>query len=164
MFVSRQKKQNTGATLLEVIIFLVIIGVAIAATMNIFTQNLLSNTDPLIRVRALELAQAQLDEILARKFDENTPTGGVPACNSSSGAACLGIVADSDFDDVGDFHNFSDSSISGYQIAVSVTEAGTQLGLSNDQARLVTVSVTTPPMAGLPSGDSVTLSAYKVNF
>lgn len=155
-----------GATLIELIVFLVIIGVALAALMNVFTQSLLSNTDPIIRVRALELAHAQLDEILARKFDENTPTGGVPACGSSdpSAVACAGITADSDYDDVGDFHNFSDSSYSGYTISVTVEEGSTDLTLPAVDARLITVTVNSPPVAGAPAGMNVTLSAYKVNF
>jgi len=149
-----------GATLIEVIVFLVVIGVALSATLNVFTQNLITNTDPLIRLRAVELAQAQLDSVLARKFDENTPTGGVPACNSAGGNLCAGISPDADFDDVGDFNNFSENTADGYGIAVSVADSA----LAGAEARLITVVVTTPPMSGLASGDTVTLAAYKVNF
>lgn len=158
--ISMLKRSHRGATLIEVIVFLLVIGIALAATLNVFTQNMLTNTDPLIRIRALELAQAQLDEVLARKFDENTPTGGVPACNSTGAVVCAGISSDSDFDDVGDFNAVNDSSTNGYEIDVSVVDSS----LSGAEARLITVTVTTPPMAGLPAGDTVTLSAYKVNF
>lgn len=157
---------SRGATLLELIVFLVIIGVALTAFLNIFTQSQAGAVDPLIRVRALELAQSQIDEVLARRFDENTPIGGVPACNAIGGATCLGIAPEAGFDDVGDFHNFSDSvSYPGYTIQIAVTEAGSDLGLpSNDQARLIRVSVTTPPTSTSGVSDTITLSAYKVNF
>jgi MSHA pilin protein MshD len=155
-----------GATLLELIVFLVIVGVSLVAFLNIFTSSQTVAVDPLIRVRGLELAQAQMDDILSRKFDENTPVGGVPACNSSGGPACLGISPESGYDDVGDFHNFSDTTRSpGYTINVSVTEAGLELGLaSNDQARLIQVSVQTPGTSRAAAADVVSLSAYKVNF
>jgi len=155
-----------GATLLELIVFLVIVGVALVAFLNLFTQSQNTSVDPLIRVRALEIAQAQLDEILARKFDENTPVGGVPACNASGGASCLGISPESGFDDVGDFHNVTDtSSYSGYTVQVSVVEAGLALGLSSDdQARLIEVNVLTPASESAAGGSSVRLSAYKVNY
>jgi len=157
-------RKQCGATLIETIVFIVIIGIALSATLSVFTENITRTSDPLIRVRALELAQAQLDDILARKFDENTPTGGVPACGSAGAAACAGIRADSDYDDVGDFNGFVDNSYSGYSVSVTVSNAGTDLGLSADHARLITVLVSTPATSASASGSSVTLSAYKVNF
>jgi len=158
------RKTQQGATLIETIVFIVIIGIALSATLRVFTQSITSVSDPLIRVRALELAHAQLDDILARKFDENTPTGGVPACGSAAGIACAGIAADAGYDDVGDFNGFIDNSIAGYSISVSVVEAGADLGLSADQARLITVVVSTPATNASPAGSPITLSAYKVNF
>lgn len=155
-----------GATLIELVFFLVIIGIALAATIAVFSQSIRSSNDPLIQARALELAQAQLDDVLARKFDENTPSGGVPACdsNNAGAVACLGISPDADFDDVGDFNGYTDNSHTGYQIDVTVTAAGTDLGLAAAQARLITVVVSTPGTSASPSGGDLTLSAYKVNF
>ncbi|WP_239923736.1 type IV pilus modification PilV family protein [Agaribacterium haliotis] len=154
-----------GATLIELISFIVIVGLAFAGVVAVFSQFIVSSNDPLIRVRALELAQAQLDDVLARKFDENTPAGGVPACNASGGPVCAGItVPDSAYDDVGDFHGFSDNSHAPYVIQVTVTEAGSDLGLTNNQARLISVRVSTPATGASALGSPVTLSAYKVNF
>ena len=148
-----------GFSLIELITFLVIIAVALAALISVFTQGMRSVNDPLIRTRALELAQAQLDAILARKFDENTPSGGIPACGASGGLVCAGIAADAGFDDVGDFNGFNQT-IDGYQVSVSVVAAGSELGLANSDARRISVSVSSP--GGAIS--ALTLSAYKVNF
>ncbi len=156
-----------GVSLVELIVFLVVIAIALGATVSVFTQSLYSANDPLIRTRALELAQAQLDEVLARKFAENTPTGGVPACGSlDSPSPCTGFAtSDADFDDVGDFAGFVDNTTyPGYSISVSIANAGGELGITADQARRITVVVSTPPISGAPSGTSVTLSAYRVNF
>ncbi len=160
---NKSRAAANGVTLIEVLVFLVVVGVALAATLRVFSENVVRSSDPLIQVRALELAQAQLDDILARKFDENTPTGGVPACGSVGGPACAGITADSDYDDVGDFNGFNDVSHTGYAIAVTVEAAGDELGLAAAAARKITVVVTTPATSRA-SSSSVTLAAYKVNF
>src|SRR5690606_8207728 len=143
-----------GVTLVETIVFIVVVSIALVALIRVFNASVSQSVDPLVRIRALELGQAQLDEILARKFDENTPTGGVPACDSPDGVACAGIAADSDYDDVGDYNNYTNSAYSGYVISVSVVNAGGDLGLPVSQARLVSVNVS------MPHGDALTLSSY----
>ena len=158
------KSNQTGVTLIELIAFLVIAGVALVGLLKMFNQNQQQSVDPVIRIQALELAQAQLDDVLARKFDENTATGGVPACGATDGPSCLGITTpDSDFDDVGDFNNYNQAQ-GGFNITVSVTEAGTELGLDQAQARKISVTVTPPATSRSAAGTPVTLTAYKVNF
>lgn len=160
-----QRQFNQGFTLIELIVFIIVISVALTGLFAVFNQSMLNSVDPIARVRALELAQSKLDEVLVRKFADNTPTGGVPACGSfESGSpivACTaiqGIAVDPDRDDVGDYHNES-STDGSYTIAVAVSEQGTELGLaSDDLARRVTVTVT------LPNAETLTLSGYKVNF
>lgn len=144
-------------TLVETMVFLVVVSIALVALVRVFSQGVSDSVDPVVRARALELGQATLDEILARKFDENTPTGGVPACNSTDGPPCAGIAPDGDYDDVGDYHGYSDTSNPYHTVDVSVTNA-TVTEFPAAQARLITVTVS------LPDGDSLTLSAYKANF
>lgn len=151
-------RKQRGVTLVETIVFIVVVSIALVALIRAFNASISQSVDPLVRIRALELGQAQLDEILARKFDENTPTGGVPACDSPTGVACAGISADTDYDDVGDYNGYTNSAYSGYAISVSVVNAGGDLGLVASQARLVNVNVS------MPNGDALTLSSYKVNF
>lgn len=148
----------TGLSLVETIVFIVVISIALTTLVQVFNQSVVQSVDPIIRIKALEKGQALLDEILARKFDENTPTGGVPACDSSEGAACLGITPDSDYDDVGDYNGYTDNSDTGFAVSVSVSNAGADLGLPANQARLITVSVS------MADGNVSVLSAYKVNF
>lgn len=152
------QKHQRGFTLMEVIVFIVVVAVAMGALLAVFNNSVVNSVDPAVRVKALEKGQALLDEILARKYDENTPTGGVPACDSSAGDACVGINPDGDFDDVGDYHGYVDNSDARFPISVTVTQAGTDLGLAANRARLITVSV------AMPGGPALTLSAYKVNF
>ncbi|WP_188150347.1 type IV pilus modification PilV family protein [Teredinibacter waterburyi] len=150
-------KPDSGVTLIETIVFLVVIAIALTGLMMVFNESVTKSVDPVVRIRALELGQGQLDEVMSRKFDENTPTGGIPHCGAVSGVACLGITADSGFDDVGDYDGFS-RTVDGYSLTVSVSEAGDDLGLSAAEARLVQVVVT------MPGGDSLQLAAYRANF
>ncbi|MDM3870891.1 prepilin-type N-terminal cleavage/methylation domain-containing protein [Porticoccus sp. W117] len=158
-------RQN-GFTLIEMVVFLVVISVGLGALIAVYNQSLINSVDPVVRVKMLEIAQSQLDEITARKYDENTPTGGVPACGSAEpGAQACSFGLDSgenlanaaSLDDVDDFHNYS-ATVSGYTSAVAVTLAGPELGIANGNAKRITVTVTAP------TGDALTLSSYRVNF
>lgn len=155
-----QQNNNHGVTLIETVVFIVVLSIGLTAMVKAMNNHLSNSVDPISNTRALECAQAKLDEISARKFDENSPTGGIPACGSAEqgSVACLGIVADSDFDDVGDYNNQVDNSDSNCSITVTVVNGGTDLGLSANQARRITVDVTSP-------GDGRTsLTTYRTNF
>lgn len=148
--------QQQGFSLIELIAFVVIVSVALVGIVSVFNEANQRNVDPITRVRALECAQAKLDEILARKYADNSPTGGVPACGSAEtgalGCAAIGVNTGL-FNDVGDYDGVLDS-LTDCSLNVSVT----QQTLSGAPARLITVtSIST-------GGEQVLLSAYKVNF
>lgn len=145
-----------GVSLLELIFFIVVVGIASGVLINMYNYSLTHNVDPIIKVRALEAVQSKLDEILALKYDANTPTGGIPACNSSApGALVCNNTTDADMNDVDDFNGVSDTPYTGYLRTVTVTPV--TIATPNDQ-KLITVTVTAP------LNFSVALSAYKANF
>lgn len=141
---------QSGVSLIELIVFLVVIAVASTALFSSYTYSALHNADPIIEVRALELAQAKLDEILALKYDENTPTGGIPACGATGSTTTCTNTPDANLNDVDDYNGFSDSPYSNYTRSVTVT--------TNNNQKLVTVSVSAP------KGMVVKLAAIKANF
>jgi MSHA pilin protein MshD len=144
-----------GVTLVELLVFIVIISIALVGFLSVFGFQVTHSVDPVARVKALEKGQAMLDEVLSRKFANNTPTGGVPACSPCAGIE--GYSAGSLLNDVGDYAGYADGDAI-YPLSVMVTEAGVDLGIANDQARLVTVTV------GVPGSGNLNLSAYRVNF
>ena len=158
MRINTTREKQQGLTLIEVVVFIVVISIGLTMLVKSIGLNLKTSTNPIVRLKALEKSQALMDEILARKYDENTPTGGVPACGSTTGVACAGIVADGGFDDVGDYNGYSDNSDVGYSLSTTVQFAGGELGLGATAAKRITVVV------NMPDGKSLTLSAYKVNF
>ncbi len=157
-----------GFTLIEMIVFIVVISSALGAMVAAFGQSSRNSVDPIVNVRMLEIAQSQLDEVLARKYDENTPTGGIPACNPCSGTLGPDEVTETGsdtYDDVDDFDldvgdpDYTDGS--GYSWRIDVTNAGAGLpnfGGVSTQAKRIEVTVTAP------TGNGLSLSAYKVNF
>ena len=165
---NRYYRSYSGFTLIELIAFLVVVGVSMVAIGSVFLYATERSQHPLIHSRMLTMAQSQLDEISSRRFDENTPTGGVPACGTTidGAVACLGIGLDagelitsiSTLDDVDDFHGYQDQPDTGFMRQVSVVMAGEDFGITSDQAKRITVTVTSP------QGTSMSLSTYRFNF
>lgn len=140
---SSRRIHQRGVSLIELIVFMVVVGIAFSALMSVYVQSAINNADPLINSRLLEAAQSRLDEVIALKYAEETPTGGVPACT-----ACSTNV--DGVNDVDDFNGVTDNPYPNYDRVVAVTVDGDR--------KLVTVTVTAP------GGQSVALSAYRYNF
>lgn len=138
-----------GVTLVELIVFMVVVSIAFTVLMSVYIQSARTNVNPVVQIRLLEAAQSKLDEVMALKYDEATPTGGLPACNSPGGMSCTNL-SENNLNDVDDFHGVSDVPYTNYQRTVTVT--------SEAKRKLITVTVTAP------DGQSVVLSAYRYNF
>lgn len=156
---------DRGFTLIELIVFIVVVGIAVVALASVFQHSVVRVQDPVIQSQLMSMAQSQLDETLSRRYDENTPTGGIPACGTE-GTTCAGIGLDtgenlteiSTLDDLDDFHGFQDIPQTGYSRQVSVVLAGSDFGVDINHAKRITVVATSP------QGQSVTLSVYRFNF
>ena len=145
-----------GVTLIELVVFIIVISIALGALLSVYNHSIVKSVDPLVRIRLAELAQSQLDVILSAGYDGATPTGGVPACGSVTptgpAPACSGSGG------VSSFNGFSDNPYPGYSRSVTVTFAGGDLGLVNEQAKHISITATAP------NGEALTLSAYRTNF
>ena len=115
----------TGVTLIEMVIFIVIVGVAVTGVMSVYINVSRNSAVPMVKMRSIELAQSFLEEILLKAYDDNTPNGGgcvrYPAgssnCPVPGGApdaasptlATFGAEGESrmNFDDVDDYHNLA---------------------------------------------------------
>lgn len=181
-------RRPRGFTLVEMVITIVVMAIVLAGVSLVFFATVRRSPEPLLNMRAAALGQAYLDEILTKRFDQNSGQGGIPRCNSTdSGAlACstnLGpdvsptnppsLETRSQYNDVDDYNGLDESpprdalgnvlpGYTNYRVQVSVTYAGNGtdgLGLANMQdAKLITVTVTTP------TGDKMVFSAYRVNY
>ncbi|HCC54771.1 MAG TPA: hypothetical protein DEQ20_07600 [Desulfobulbaceae bacterium] len=81
---ARPRKQGqTGFTLIELVLAIVILG-SVSIMFIPFYQSIAHSPDPVIRQRGIALAQGLMDEIMAKKWDNNSPVGGGPLCTGES--------------------------------------------------------------------------------
>lgn len=83
-----------GVTLIELVIFIVVVSIAVVGLLQIFTRTTASSADPQLRKQALAIAEAMLDEIEGARFtycpvdDPMAETAtGVADCTMAEGPA-----------------------------------------------------------------------------
>lgn len=140
-----------GMTLIELVISIVIIGIAAAALYSAMASISGRSADPMLRQQSLAIAEAYLEEILLQSF---TDPDGLADC----GRSC--------FDDVGDYQGLSEAphdangsalvALASYQVAVLV-QAQAWNGLAASEVRRVQVTVTDP------AGQQMLLDGYRVS-
>lgn len=159
------RRRAAGVTLVELIVALVIVGIAVAGVVTVFVNTVRRSADPMVQQQAQFLAEAYLEEILLKKFFD--PDTGL-VC---SGAAEAGRAL---FDNVCDYNGLNDSppqnqfgaalaGLTGYTVSVAVDAGGTVNlnGLNNAPAvRVLRVDVT---VTG-PNNVAATLSGYRTNY
>ncbi|TYB94066.1 MAG: prepilin-type N-terminal cleavage/methylation domain-containing protein [Kosmotoga sp.] len=94
---------NKGFTLIEIIIFIVVFSVGVMGIMMLFFNTLGKTSDPTLRLRGVQVAEAVMEEIKGKKWDESTPNGG--GDNKSITNICTEEPIDQEkkFDDIDDF-------------------------------------------------------------
>lgn len=133
-----------GFTLMEMIVVIVIMAIAITSVSIALFPKSRQSADQVAAVKAVELGRAVMDEILGRKFDQNSgPNGGLPECvleEANGRALCTtsqslgpdGEANKSEYNDVDDFKGIDGSvfdvldedlnqiSYQGYRVMVDV--------------------------------------------
>ncbi len=143
-----------GVTLVELVIAIVIVGIAAAALYSAMASISARSADPMLRQQSLLLAEAYLEEILAQAYAD-------PGASAACGRAC--------FDDVADYHGRNDQpprdaqdnvlpQLAGYRVQVSVTDSSLADGAASVPARYVEVRVTDP------AGQELVLGGYRGNY
>lgn len=129
--------KQRGMTLVELVITIVIIGIAAAALFSAMASITARSADPMLRQQSLYIAEAYLEEILQQSYSQITPSD----CNERS---C--------FQDVRKYHELATSKpydingveigLDGYPVRVKAIEI--ENGLNGVDAIQVTVIVTDP--------------------
>lgn len=112
----------TGVTLIEMVIFIVIVGIAVTALMSVYINVTRTSADPMIRIRGIELGKSMLEEILLKAYDNSTPLGGgcvqfnansrcssgpAATAQSAAGFGSDGSETRATFNDVDDYQNLA---------------------------------------------------------
>jgi MSHA pilin protein MshD len=171
------RARSAGATLVELIITIVIMAIVLVTIASTLSYSAGRSADLLFQVKMVELGQAYLEEILTKRFDENSPAGGVPACAPAT-VACGAVGVEGEtrilFDDVDDYNGLNESppldpdgnvrqQYVGYRVVVAVSYVTPALqaaygldGVTDAKYIQVTVSA--------PTGNPLVFAAYKGNF
>lgn len=146
------KRQHRGFTLIELIIFIVVVGAGLAGILSVFTTTIKSSADPLVRKQTLSIAESLLEEIVQKEYAN--PPGGYSGSTRAQ------------FDDVDDYNGYTSPSIvdaSGTAIAgltgysVSPAVAVTSTTINAVTVKKIVVSVTGPQGV-------ISLSGYRGNY
>ncbi len=147
-----RKRRQGGLTLIEIIVAVVVIGIAASVVLATLSLNVNASADPMVRQQAVAIASAYIEEILLSDFDD--PDG------------ADGEAARSDFDDVDDYDGLLDAGardqfgnaiagLESYTVSVNVVNSGALPGVAATDALRVDVTVSRAPALG------ISLSGYR---
>lgn len=150
-----------GFTLFEMVMAIMVLGVALGGVLMAFNTAVKSSADPMVQKQMLSLAEGMLEEILLKPYVPGTGTGTINA----------GTCSRAEADDISDYHGYPTNAACGqprdlsgnvipnlseYRIAVAVDTGASLGGLAADVAR-ITVTVS-------HGGESFALVGYRTNF
>ena len=169
--------RRSGFTLIELIVFIVIVSVALAGVLAVYNVVVKGSADPVREKQAVAAAESLLEEILAKPFcDPDTVTlaeeGAAVPAPSTCGLHTNEIVGDDRrlADDVDDYHGYATNGIRDitspstvvlgeYNVEVQVGQPSEAINtVPKEQIRIVDVTVT-----DTRTGRSYTLTGYKFN-
>jgi MSHA pilin protein MshD len=151
------RKRQSGVTILELVIAIVVVGIALGGTMLTIEQAARRSADPMLQRQAISIAEAYLEEILQKDFlDPDDET----LCPTAEATRDL-------YDNVCDYDNLDDtgarnqagtaaSGLSAYRIEIDIDTTAT-LGSLTSSADVIRVDArVTDPM-----GRTLLVSGYR---
>lgn len=171
-------RRQRGLTLIELIMFIVIVGAALAGVLTVLNYTTQHSADPMIRKQALAIAEAILEEVMIQPFtwcDPDDPqaitaTSNAEGANGCSSAATVeGLGAEGleirggaplSFDNVSDYNGLvADTNIAGggaalYAATVAVAAEALN-GIPAADSLRITVTV------AAPGGENIVLQGYR---
>lgn len=179
-----------GVTLVETIVFIVLLGIGIAGAMSAIRMAMRGSVDPLAHKQALAIAEALLEEVQAQPFtycdpdDINAPVAQGAVIDATSGCAALVESAGAEpgearagvlpYDNVNDYQsvtlagitNLSGVPVSGleaYNAAITVAAQALGTVAANDVNGKPQSLLLTVRVTG-PGGADVTLHGYRTRY
>jgi MSHA pilin protein MshD len=150
--------RERGFTLVEIVVLIVVIGVAVSGVLLVFQNTVRGSADPQIYKQALAIAEAMLDEVLPNSYD--------PVAGGGTRAQ---------FNDVDDYNAYATTGVQDiqggavpglgdYNVGVVVAAPA---ALNDGDAGLVDVPDSkrvTVTVTHAPTGVSIRLDGYRTNY
>jgi MSHA pilin protein MshD len=141
------RSRQRGFTLIELIIFIVVVSAGLAGILSVMNTVVKSSADPMVRKQAVALVDSILEEILLKSYAHD------PAASVGTNRAT--------YDNVDDYNGltqtaFTDlpSGLSGYAIAIAVAAPAPLNGIA---MKKVTVAVSR-------GGENISMSSYRSSY
>jgi MSHA pilin protein MshD len=185
--------EQRGLSMIELMVFIVVVGVAVTGVLSVYSSISRTSVDPMVRKQALAVAESLLEEVLSKPYTYCDPddsqadtatsaTIGPTGCATTTEAGIGREVAQGEsrysttapFDNVNDYNNFSMPAGAGLGI-IDLTNTSVR-GLN---AYTATVQVQAAgPFNGIPAGEtlrvtvtvtgpgnhSISLSGYRTRY
>ena len=74
--------KQIGVTLVELIVFIVILSIGLAGILGVMNQTIGASANPMQRKQAMSMAEAILEEVLAKSSTETLPETDLNACSN----------------------------------------------------------------------------------
>lgn len=162
--------RQRGLTLIELIMFIIVVGVGLAGVLTVLDITGRSSADPVIRKQALAVAEAMLDEILSKSYQNDA----ADANNSSATLGCTpttlprcqaNTVTDrQNYNDVDDYNGWN-------QVGVFQLDGAPVPGLGNYTVSVGVVALNLSGVAGkqinvivVGGAETIALAGFRANF
>ena len=156
---SMNKYGQRGFTLIEVIIFIVVVAAGLAGILSVSNTVVKSSADPVVRKQAVALADSILEEVLQKEYSDPDGVQG-------------GETTRATMDDVDDYNGKTETlfnsgsnggvggwpaTLDGYAVKITVSGDTAVVGSATFPAKRVEVTVSR-------GGESATLVGYRGNY
>lgn len=149
-------KPQAGVTLVELIVAIVIIGIAVTGVLQVFNLGVIASADPIVTKQLRAVAEGMMDEIQRQPF----------AVTANVGTPSNACARDT-FNDVMDYNGYAPgyiclvtgetvAALNGMAITVNIASPG-YLGLAAGDEYYITVTAT-------KAGNAFTLHGWRANF
>lgn len=145
---SMNSKRQAGFTLIELIMFIVIVSIGVVGILSVMNLTVLHSADPMVRKQAAALADSIMEEILLKEYTDPDSTE-------------TGETGRSTYDDVDDYNGLTKTAFTGlpgvlpnYGITITVDAPAALNGVTMKE---VTVEVT-------GGAETISMTGYRANY
>lgn len=133
----RWMRRQQGLTLIEMVLTIVILAISLIAITSILSSGVGRSADTTVELRSAALAHSYLNEILGKRFDENSHPRGIPPCRSNCTViANFGPDGETraQYDDVDDYNGLDEGE--GQAFPLRDANGATRIGYENFRVRV----------------------------